>query len=167
MVKGKTRGCTVRRVNQQWLFEYQKLGRADVESNPHHQTWKAEVIAIIRCPPALLIMTTRENGGGEGFNLRRQSRQIYSLIPLAAQEPLITKCHKTSSFAPAFCRFLWEIKQTSKRRQQRILILELNHFTAKCANQEKTLLLLPTGPRTCDPYPWCMVALNKKHVMTP
>ena len=70
---------------------------------PASSAWKAEVIAIIRCPPALLIMTTRKKWWREkDSNLRRQSRQIYSLIPLAAREPLLIMARgETSSFAQA------------------------------------------------------------------
>ena len=58
---------------------------------PASSAWKAEVIAIIRCPH----FSNPKNSNRREIwwrekdsNLRRQSRQIYSLIPLAAREPL-------------------------------------------------------------------------------
>ena len=52
---------------------------------PTQLAWKAKVLPL---------NYTRKDGGfviwwrGEDSNLRRQSRQIYSLIPLATREPL-------------------------------------------------------------------------------
>lgn len=54
---------------------------------PTSSAWKAEVIAIIRCPRAIMVE-------GAGFEPAKLSRQIYSLIPLAAREPL----HERTAF---------------------------------------------------------------------
>ncbi|MDF2867700.1 MAG: hypothetical protein K0S11_1170 [Gammaproteobacteria bacterium] len=60
---------------------------------PTLSAWKAEVLPL---------NYTRENWWrGKDSNLRRQSRQIYSLIPLAAREPLqnqATYCHAGRCF---------------------------------------------------------------------
>jgi hypothetical protein len=66
---------------------------------PTSSAWKAEVIAIIRHPPSLhspfdistlqlTYICSLSWWRGEDSNLRRLSRQIYSLIPLATREPL-------------------------------------------------------------------------------
>ena len=58
---------------------------------PVSQAWKAWVITIIRCPHKKSNITGEKKGKwwrGKDSNLRRQSRQIYSLIPLATREPL-------------------------------------------------------------------------------
>ncbi len=68
---------------------------------PTSSAWKAEVIAIIRYPLALNRATSNHSEltalnfnanwwRGQDSNLRRLSRQIYSLIPLTAREPLQT-----------------------------------------------------------------------------
>ncbi len=65
---------------------------------PTSSAWKAEVLPlnytrayqVVRRPPkspAFLTFWWR----GEDSNLRRRSRQIYSLIPLATREPLPVK----------------------------------------------------------------------------
>ncbi len=89
---------------------------------PASSAWKAEVIAIIRCPH----FSNPKNSNRREIwwrekdsNLRRQSRQIYSLIPLAAREPLrLHECHNgNSACTRCFCRFCWaNRRQTSKRR---------------------------------------------------
>ena len=60
-----------------------KLERA-VGIEPTSSAWKAEVMAIIRCPRAIMVE-------GAGFEPAKLSRQIYSLIPLATREPLRAK----------------------------------------------------------------------------
>ncbi len=47
---------------------------------PTQSAWKAETLPL---------SYTRIRWRGKDSNLRRQSRQIYSLIPLAAREPLL------------------------------------------------------------------------------
>jgi hypothetical protein len=51
---------------------------------PTRSAWKAGVLPLNYTRG----LVTQEWGRGEDSNLRRQSRQIYSLIPLAAREPL-------------------------------------------------------------------------------
>ena len=85
---------------------------------PASSAWKAEVIAIIRCPPALLIMTTRKKWWREkDSNLRRQSRQIYSLIPLAARESLQITVRLSIGEPYPSAGILWDRKPL---RQQQI-----------------------------------------------
>ena|GEM_PF-1795836 len=57
---------------------------------PASSAWKAEVIAIIRHPHSELgyLGPAKKWWRGQDSNLRRLSRQIYSLIPLTAREPL-------------------------------------------------------------------------------
>ncbi len=57
---------------------------------PASSAWKAEVIAIIRCPQhvTLRAISLRIWWRGTDSNHRRQCRQIYSLLPLATREPL-------------------------------------------------------------------------------
>jgi hypothetical protein len=51
---------------------------------PTQSAWKAEVLPLNYTRLFLLFIWWR----GKDSNLRRQSRQIYSLIPLTAREPL-------------------------------------------------------------------------------
>lgn len=61
---------------------------------PTPSAWKAEVLPLnytrfSRYPRYLINIQQRQFlWRGQDSNLRRQSRQIYSLIPLAAREPL-------------------------------------------------------------------------------
>jgi hypothetical protein len=73
---------------QNYLSHISILERA-AGIEPASSAWKAEVIAIIRCPH----FSNPKNSNRREIwwrekdsNLRRQSRQIYSLIPLAARE---------------------------------------------------------------------------------
>ena len=58
---------------------------------PASSAWKAEVIAIIRCPHSRNFsdqLFLKKWWRGQDSNLRRLSRQIYSLLPLTAWVPL-------------------------------------------------------------------------------
>ena len=60
---------------------------------PTQSAWKAEVLPLNYTRLFLLFKWWR----GKDSNLRRQSRQIYSLIPLTAREPLqkiAILCHR-------------------------------------------------------------------------
>ena len=57
-------------------------GRRD--SNPRHPAWKARALPTELHPRCFPSVQWR----GKDSNLRRQCRQIYSLLPLAAREPL-------------------------------------------------------------------------------
>ncbi len=56
------------------------------DSNPRPSAWKADALPIELFPHLLKFWW-----GGEDSNLRRLSRQIYSLIPLTTREPPLTK----------------------------------------------------------------------------
>jgi hypothetical protein len=53
------------------------------DSNPQPSAWKADALAIELFP-----QPEERWWRGEDSNLRRLRRQIYSLLPLAAREPL-------------------------------------------------------------------------------
>ena len=55
------------------------------DSNPRPSAWKADALPIELFPHLLKFWW-----GGEDSNLRRLSRQIYSLIPLTTREPPLT-----------------------------------------------------------------------------
>ena len=74
------------------------------DSNPRPSAWKADALATELLP----LVTNIKNPWwrGEGSNLRRLRRQIYSLLPLAAREPLqlyITKLELAMGLEPATC----------------------------------------------------------------
>ena len=74
------------------------------DSNPRPSAWKADALA----PELLPLITNIQKlwWRGEGSNLRRLRRQIYSLLPLAAREPLqfyITKLELAMGLEPATC----------------------------------------------------------------
>ncbi len=52
---------------------------------PTSSAWKAEVLPLNYTRDNLFLIWWR----GEDSNLRRLSRQIYSLVPLTAREPLL------------------------------------------------------------------------------
>src|SRR3989304_9607525 len=52
------------------------------DSNPRPSAWKADALPTELFPQVILLWWR-----GEDSNLRRLSRQIYSLFPLAAREP--------------------------------------------------------------------------------
>jgi hypothetical protein len=65
---------------------------------PTYSAWKAEVLPLNytrtakrRIAHQLLLRTHKKWWRGEDLNLRRLSRQIYSLIPLTAREPLLAR----------------------------------------------------------------------------
>src|SRR5215216_636569 len=71
------------------------------DSNPRPSAWKADALATELFPLRIdsylkkfslgRLAARREEWRGKDSNLRRHSRQIYSLLPLAAREPLRTK----------------------------------------------------------------------------
>ena len=61
-------------------------GRRD--SNPRHPAWKARALPTELLPLASRDIAPDEWWRGEDSNLRRLRRQIYSLFPLTAREPL-------------------------------------------------------------------------------
>jgi hypothetical protein len=80
---------------------------------PTSSAWKAEVLPLNYARQYTLPYSTgfplqpKNWWRGEDSNLRRQSRQIYSLIPLAAREPL-------PDGNPAFSRILAAMSITLK-----------------------------------------------------
>ena len=147
-----------------WLSELplshiQHLG-AGSGIEPASSAWKAEVIAIIRCPH----FSNPKNSNRREIwwrekdsNLRRQSRQIYSLIPLAAREP--SSCINATTvilLAPVvFVAFAGQIDDRHPSVAHfMVRILGCNHCTLqKCAfmpgSRQKTLLLRPDRTRPC------------------
>ncbi len=146
---------------------------------PASSAWKAEVIAIIRCPH----FSNPKNSNRREIwwrekdsNLRRQSRQIYSLIPLAAREPLqLHKCHNgNSACTRCFIAFAGQIDDRH---------LSVAHFMvsilgmqplrlAKCAllpgtRQKRTHSPLETVASLVAPHPLVYGRPAQETVMTP
>lgn len=78
-------------------------GRRD--SNPRHSAWKADALPVELLPHRSPKQSVVERAAdrslyrrllskwwGKDSNLRRLSRQIYSLVPLTAREPHLTNC---------------------------------------------------------------------------
>jgi hypothetical protein len=73
-------------------------GRRD--SNPRHPAWKARALPTELLPLATRDIAPDEWWRGEDSNLRRLRRQIYSLFPLTAREPLHVNQPLARSWAP-------------------------------------------------------------------
>ncbi len=80
---------------------------------PTPSAWKAGVLPLnyARAPhnalailPPIIDQKSRKDWRGQDSNLRRHSRQIYSLIPLAAREPLQAKRARHCLQDPAACQ---------------------------------------------------------------
>ena len=74
------------------------------DSNPRPSAWKADALATELLP--LIPASKNPWWRGEDSNLRRLRRQIYSLLPLAAREPLqyiIAKLELAMGLEPATC----------------------------------------------------------------
>ena len=73
---------------------------AGIEPTP--SAWKAEVLPLNYTRKACELTLKENMVEGKDSNLRRQSRQIYSLIPLAAREPLLSEA--AFYIMPPFCQ---------------------------------------------------------------
>ncbi len=90
-------------------FEPSKAEPSDLQSDPFGRSGTP--------PRGIFLIVALEWWREKDSNLRRQSRQIYSLIPLAAREPL-PKCeahtNRSSLFVNPLKRF-WQQKMTVRR----------------------------------------------------
>ena len=162
---------------QNYLSHISILERA-AGIEPASSAWKAEVIAIIRCPH----FSNPKNSNRREIwwrekdsNLRRQSRQIYSLIPLAAQEPLqLHKCHNgNSACTRCFVAFAGQIDDrhpSVAHFMVRILGMQPLHL-AKCAfcrdPGKKRSFSVPPDASLVAPDPLVYGRPAQETVMTP